>query len=144
MTARSSEEEHPARDRGAGDSNSPAPTLRLLEPGEPGGVPLLAIAGQNAGILRAGSAVSVLIQWSIAEAKVGHELGQGEGLSAAVREYAKYWRMSERTAWRDLDRFRRGFPSEESPGRITAHWRAHVANTINQGTASTVPVFAAA
>ncbi len=116
-------------------------TLRLLEPGEPGGVPLVAIAAQNAGILRAGQSVSVVIEWAIAEHKLGHELGQGEGLTEAVRDYARWARTSERTAWRQLSRFRAGFPGEETPARITAHLARYV-EAISQRTASTVPAFA--
>ena len=118
MTGRSSEEEHSARDREVGDSNSPAP-IRLAAPGEPA-VSVLQLTAQRAGVMRGGRAAAVIIEWAIATARLGHELGQGADLSAAVREYGRYWRHSERTAWRQLARFREVFPEEESPARLAA------------------------
>ena len=115
-TARSSEVERSVRDRGAGDSNSPAP-IRLAAPGEPA-VSLLQLTAQRAGVMRGGRAASVLIEWAIATHRLGHEPGQGGDLTAAVREYATYWRHSERTAWRQLARFREVFPEEDSPARL--------------------------
>ena len=115
-TGRSSEVEHSARDREAGDSNSPAP-IRRCKPGEPG-VSLLQVTAQRVGVMAGGRAAAVVAEWAIATHKLGHELGQGGDVTAAVREYAAYWRHSERTAWRQLARFREVFPEEESPARL--------------------------
>jgi hypothetical protein len=73
------------------------------------------------GIVKGGQAAAVLALWAIAVAKRGHELGEDEGgnLSAAVREYATYWKLSERTAWRELDRFKQVFEEEDSPARLS-------------------------
>jgi hypothetical protein len=97
--------------------------LRIAPKGE--GQPLMAVAYANSGsVIKAGRAVSFLILWGMAESDRGGELGDGEGLSAAIREYAKWARESERTAWRHLGDFRAAFPGEESPANLTAQLRA--------------------
>lgn len=85
-------------------------------------VSLLEVAVRRAGLRKGAKAVEVVSTWAIATAKVGHELGAHEkgDLSSAIREYAAYWKLSERTAWRDLGRFREVFPEEESPARLAA------------------------
>jgi hypothetical protein len=91
--------------------------LREAAPGEPT-VSVLEYAVRRGGIRRGTQAATLVESWLIASRKLGHELGQGEGVTAAVREYASYWKRSERTAWRELDRFREVFPEEATPERI--------------------------
>lgn len=83
---------------------------------------LLEIATRRGGIRKGAKATEVVVTWSIAVEQLGHPLGtaEGEHLSAQIREYAAYWKTSERTAWRDLGRFREVFPEEESPARLAA------------------------
>lgn len=96
--------------------------IRLASPGQKG-IPLMVVAFTNAGVVTAGRAMSVLLCWGIAERALGRELGNGEGISAAVREYTEWWKQSERTTWRDLRAFRKAFPSEESPAALAAQLR---------------------
>jgi hypothetical protein len=95
--------------------------MRLAAGKEPGAVPLMAVAIQNAGSMRKGvKAMEVLTAWAIAVQVLGHELGEDEGggLSAAVREYTGYWKQSERTTWRDMAAWKAAFPGEESPASL--------------------------
>jgi hypothetical protein len=86
------------------------------------------VAVRNAGLLKGSQAAAVVVSWAVAEVELGHKLGHAEGghLTAAVREYADHWRMSERTAWRELRRFKAAFPGEEHPGRLAAVLRSAV------------------
>jgi hypothetical protein len=81
---------------------------------------LLNLAVRNAGVMKGAQAASVVVAWAVAVEDLGHELGADEGghLSAAIREYAAYWKQSERTVWRELDRFKRAFPGEPTPARL--------------------------
>ena len=88
----------------------------------------MAVAYANAGSYRAaGRAMSVLIAWGMAEASLGRPLGanvEGRGhQTAAIREYAEWWKANERTTWRDLAAFKAAFPGEESPARLAAELR---------------------
>jgi hypothetical protein len=94
--------------------------LRLAGEGEQG-TPLMVLAYANTkSFRRAGRAMTVLIAWAIAEQRLGRALGDGEGLTAAVREYTAWWKQSERTTWRDLQAFRAAFPTESSPAQLAA------------------------
>ena len=81
--------------------------------------PLISTAVRNAGLFRGSRACGVLASWAIAVAANGGE-PLGDSLSPAVRAYAKHWRTSERTAWRELKLFREAFPDEQDPGRLAA------------------------
>lgn len=88
---------------------------------------LLEVCVRNGGIRKGAKAAEVIVAWAIAEQKLGRRLGEGirrEGVSAAVCDYAKYWKMAERTAWRDLERFREVFPDDESPEHLASVLRA--------------------
>jgi hypothetical protein len=93
--------------------------LRLAKSGEES-TGILQVAIERAGVLKGARAVEMVIAWSTAVRQLGHELGADEGghLSAAVRDYSRYWKSSERTVWRELARFRAVFPEEESPARL--------------------------
>lgn len=83
------------------------------------GRPMMQVAIDRVGIRKAMRAMTAFGAWAYAESVLGHELGQGESVTAAVREHAEYWRQSERTSWRELQRFRDAFPEEESPSRLS-------------------------
>lgn len=91
---------------------------------------LLQQAVERAGTVKGARAAEMVATWALAEASLGHELGAGEGghLSAAIREYSRYWKQSERTTWRELNRFRQVFPEQESPAAYAAALRQHQAN----------------
>jgi hypothetical protein len=83
---------------------------------------LLNVAVRRVGVFKGAQAASVIVSWAIAVEDLGHELGADEGghLTAAVREYAAYWKLHERTAWREHKRFALAFPGEESPARLAS------------------------
>lgn len=101
---------------------------RVVRRGTPGSTLVLEVALRNAGMRAGGKGCACLISWAIAVHRTGDELGAGvEGhghVTAAVRDFAEYWSISERTAWRDLDAFRACFPTEETPARMAAEARA--------------------
>jgi hypothetical protein len=88
----------------------------MITPDEKG-VSLLQVATRNAGLRHGMSAVAFMVAWSVAEQSLGHELGDGV-LTNAMHEYREYWRQSDRTSWRELERFREAFPGEVSPVRL--------------------------
>ncbi len=81
------------------------------------GETLLKLATRNAGLRQGTAAVAFAVAWAVAEQSLGHELGDGV-LTNAMHEYRDYWRQSDRTTWRELERFRKAFPGEESPVRL--------------------------
>jgi hypothetical protein len=60
--------------------------------------------------LQVGSTISA---WAIAHRELGH--------TPLVHEYASYWKISERTAWREMARFKEAFPHEDNPDRLAVH-----------------------
>lgn len=92
-------------------------TLQLAQPGEKG-VRLDAYAGRNAGVRGGIKATRTLLQWMVAEHALGRPLGAGHGTVAATRDYAKWWNITERSAWDHLTYFRAGFPGEDTPARL--------------------------
>jgi hypothetical protein len=97
---------------------------RQLDTGREGQVKrsLLEVAIARAGIVKGAQATEVVVTWAIAQNRLGHPLGETDtgSLSAAIREYAAYWKMSERSAWNKLKLFKRAFPNEESPARLAS------------------------
>lgn len=86
-----------------------------------GPVPSLAtIASSRVGALRAGRVLGFMVAWEMARAALGDDWPGDDGISAQVAAYADWWRESERTAWRNVDRFRAAFPGEDTPTRIMA------------------------
>lgn len=81
-------------------------------------VVLLEHAIERGGVKRGAQAAAFVQSWAAATEALGHELGEGEHLTAALQEYAAFWRVSERTAWNELHRFRGVFPAEQSPARL--------------------------
>lgn len=76
---------------------------------------LLALAIERRGVLRGAAAIAFMAQW--AQARDAAEEWPTD-LSPQVRAYARHWRVSERTAWREISRFREVWPEEESPSRL--------------------------
>lgn len=96
----------------------------IVPAGTPGATPILVQAFELAGVRKGAAAVSCLVAWAIAEESVGLPLG--DDLTSQVRNYAKWWRITERTAWRDLAAFKQAFPGEDSPARLAAELRQAV------------------
>ena len=89
---------------------------------------LLDLAIGRVGVVKGAQAVEVIATWSIATRRRGHKLGSQDNgtLTAAIREYAEYWGMSERSAWRRHDLFRQAFPEEVSAERLASKLGAAV------------------
>jgi hypothetical protein len=72
---------------------------------------LLEVIYVRTGSFRSTFRVGTLIQqWAICRRDLGHR--------PEVTEYATWWKISERTAYRDLAEFARAFPEEDYPDRI--------------------------
>lgn len=79
---------------------------------------LAAVAQKRVGSLRAGRVLAFMVAWETARASLGDEWPADQGISAQVYAYGAWWRESERTAWRELERFRAAFPDEQTPTRL--------------------------
>jgi hypothetical protein len=81
---------------------------------------LLDLAVSRGGIIKGAQAAQHVTQWAIAERDLGRRLGSEDtgSLSAAIRDYAKYWKCSEKTGWREHTRFLAVFPEEASAARL--------------------------
>lgn len=97
--------------------------IQLVARGTAGSQTLMQLAVRNAGLRVGSRALSTLAAWAIAEATLGRPLGAdvvGHGhTTAAVREYSKWWKQSERSTWRDLHAFEKAF-GEKTPARLVA------------------------
>jgi hypothetical protein len=72
---------------------------------------LLEAIQERTGSLRATMKVGMTITcWAI----VRQDLGR----APFVHEYADWWKVSERTAWREMAGFAKAFPDEENPDRL--------------------------
>src|SRR6185312_13612023 len=99
----------------AGCPGRPSGKVTTVAKREPRG--LLEVAVAHAGMRKGMAATQFALLWSLAVADVG-ELGQGEGVTAAVRAYRDYWGDSERTVYRHLQAFRAAFPGHDTPADI--------------------------
>jgi hypothetical protein len=52
-----------------------------------------------------------MVEWQIARDQLGRE-------SITLAEFREWWRISERTAYRDQAYFREAFPGETTPDRL--------------------------
>jgi hypothetical protein len=100
------------------NTTAPAGPITLAAPGDPG-VPLLLAAHRRAGFRTAGRGLAMLVAWEIAERSLGHQLGEGAGITAALEEYRAYWRQTERTSWNELSACRAAF-GWDHPGELVA------------------------
>jgi hypothetical protein len=72
---------------------------------------LLEVIYSRTGSLRATYRVGMLIQqWALCRRDLGRR--------PEVTEYAAWWKISERTAYRELAEFAKAFPEEDYPDRI--------------------------
>lgn len=60
----------------------------------------------------AAKALMYMRNWAVARDELGKP--------PTALEYAAYWKVSERTAWRDRAAFSKAFPDEQDPGRLLA------------------------
>jgi hypothetical protein len=95
--------------------------IKLLPQRENRAPSLLAVAGYNAGVMKAAQGVTFLATWFIAEQMEEQPLGgAGATLTEAMTAHADYWNQSQRTSFRELRAFRACFPGEEDPRRMAA------------------------
>ena len=72
---------------------------------------LLEVIGERTGSLRRTYQVGkVITQWAMVREDLGRR--------PMVHEYATWWKVSERTAWREMARFSEAFPEEDGPDRL--------------------------
>lgn len=72
---------------------------------------LLELIQQRTGSLRKTFLVGKVIQqWAMVRQDLGRR--------PYVHEYAAWWKVSERTAWREMARFSAAFPEEDGPDRL--------------------------
>jgi hypothetical protein len=71
---------------------------------------LLEVAVRRVGALKGARVLSFMVAWDVVRQELGHE--------PSIEEYAEWWRVSERTAWREQARFRESFPGESNPARL--------------------------
>jgi hypothetical protein len=89
------------------------------------GVAYLNLKAQGVGttraILDAAKVCETIVCWALAH----QDLALGADWPTQI-QYAEYWKINERTVRRELDRFSKAFPREESPERL-ARWVQSVA-----------------
>jgi hypothetical protein len=73
------------------------------------------IAAMRQGPIKGGRTIAFMLQWAIWRESTGQV---PRTITEDVQAYADWWRDSERTAWRDVARFREAFPGELTPDRI--------------------------
>jgi hypothetical protein len=88
--------------------------MRLIaDPAEP---TLLMIAQRRVGLRKSLQVMTYMVSWRICADDLAHE--------PTAEEYADWWKVSRRTAYREQALFREAFPGESSPARLleaTAH-----------------------
>jgi hypothetical protein len=72
---------------------------------------LLRVAAANVGAMKAYRVMAFMVEWNMAR----ESLGQSE---LTVEEFADWWHVHIRTAYRDQARFRDAFPGESNPDRL--------------------------
>jgi hypothetical protein len=72
---------------------------------------LLQIARARVGVRRAYRVVTFMVCWNMARADLGVD-------ELALDDYAEWWRVPERTAYREQALFREAFPGEVTPDRL--------------------------
>ncbi len=79
---------------------------------------LLELAVARVGLRRGMRAIAFMSAWGVARNALGHPPGEGAGATAAVEEYAAWWRQPLRSAWREWGCFHDAFPDEDTPDRL--------------------------
>jgi hypothetical protein len=75
------------------------------------GEPLLTIAGRNVGLRQAFQALTFMAAWDRARKALLRE-------NLTLEDYADWWKVNRRTAFREQARFREAFPGETTPDRL--------------------------
>jgi hypothetical protein len=79
---------------------------------------LLAVAIAQAGVWKGTRAVEFMVAWQTARESLNDEWPEHDGVTAQLYAYRDWWRQAQRTAWRDLERFRAAFPGESTPSHL--------------------------
>ena len=69
------------------------------------------------GPMKGARVLAFMVQWNTAREALGDEW-PADGIEAQVRAYCAWWRVSERTGWNELSRFRAVWPEEETPSGL--------------------------
>lgn len=90
---------------------------------------LIELCVERVGFRRGAKVMAFVIAWGRAKEALGHVPG--------VEEYADYWKVNHRTAWREIALFREAFPELERPDPLLdAMASAAAAGTIDTGALS--------
>jgi hypothetical protein len=73
-------------------------------------VTLFEQAQKKVGIRRAAQSLAFMVQWGMVRDDLGRE--------PTIYEYGQWWKLSQRTAFREQAHFREAFPGESSPSRL--------------------------
>lgn len=73
----------------------------------------------------------VISQWAIVRQDLGRR--------PFVHEYADWWKVSERTAWREMALFAEAFPHEDGPDRLAEWVLDHADGEVDEGSALSGP-----
>lgn len=73
-------------------------------------VTLFEASRQRVGLRKTSQALSFMVQWGMVRNDLQRE--------PTIEEYAEWWHLSERTAWREKALFVAAFPGEKSPSRL--------------------------
>lgn len=71
---------------------------------------LLEVAVRRVGPLKGARVLAFMVAWDVVRRELGHE--------PTLDEYAEWWRVSKRTAFREQAQFRKCFPAESDPARL--------------------------
>lgn len=75
------------------------------------GQPLYEIGRANAGVRKALQSLTFMAAWDVARRSLRRE-------TLTLDEYADWWKVNRRTAFREQERFREAFPGEKTPDRL--------------------------
>lgn len=77
---------------------------------------LLEVAVRREGPLRGARVLSFMVAWDVVRQELDH--------APTIEEYAEWWKLSIRTAYREQASFRKCFPTESDPTRLMDAARA--------------------
>lgn len=78
---------------------------------------LLAIAIERRGVVGGARVLAFMVGWAQARAELAEDWPR-DGVEAQIRAYSKWQRVTERTGWNELVRFREVWPDERTPSRL--------------------------
>ncbi len=87
--------------------------------------------GQIKAVVKASTVCVTIFCWYLAADKLGHW--------PTVEQYARHWRQSERTSYRELALFAQAFPGEDGPRRLVGCIAAQVDEKLQASQVGSLP-----